>query len=126
LFLKNILNPTLMKQIYTPIFILFAIFFSLPGSAQIMGGDITWKSLGNDSFEITATLYRDCNGSQLAPSPFLITPIGCTVTPPAFTTVVSSPIDVTPHKNCFACTQCDSGCQTSVSRRCNCTTNRGN
>ena len=41
---------------------LFFFFFTLaPLSAtHIVGGELTYKCLGNDSFEITLTVYRDC------------------------------------------------------------------
>jgi gliding motility-associated-like protein len=34
-------------------------------ATHIVGGDITYKSLGNDNYEITLTLRRDCNLGQV-------------------------------------------------------------
>lgn len=34
-------------------------------ATHVMGADISWKSLGNDSFEIIVHGYRDCNGIPL-------------------------------------------------------------
>ncbi|MFT5877318.1 MAG: hypothetical protein ACI8SA_001178, partial [Dokdonia sp.] len=56
-----------MKHI---ILLLSAVLFSwfMPSSAlatHISGGEITYEHLGNDSFLITLTLYRDCSGAGL-------------------------------------------------------------
>jgi len=49
-------------------FLLFLFFlgFILPVSAtHILGSDLTYKSVGQDKFEIKQTLYVDCNGPTL-------------------------------------------------------------
>lgn len=35
--------------------------FSAAKATHLLGGDISWDCLGNDSFKITFTAYRDCN-----------------------------------------------------------------
>lgn len=47
---------------------LFASLFSYQAKAShVVGGDLVYRYLGNDSFEITLTLYIDCfNGNPLA------------------------------------------------------------
>lgn len=48
-----------MKQLATLAF--FVLFTSKSAWAtHIVGGEITYRCLGNDSFEITLTVYRDC------------------------------------------------------------------
>jgi len=59
-----------MKKII-PFFVLF--FLLAIGNeikaTHVMGSDITYKCLGNGKYEVTATVYRDCNGIQLGNSP---------------------------------------------------------
>ncbi len=49
----------------------FLMLFSAAGSLQathIVGGDMTYKCLGNDQYEVTLTIRRDCeNGAEDAP-----------------------------------------------------------
>ena len=44
---------------------LFLILFALSGfisnAFHIVGGDLTYKCLGNNNYEITMIVYRDCN-----------------------------------------------------------------
>lgn len=35
-------------------------------ASHMMGADMTWECLGNDSFKVTVTVYRDCNGIDLS------------------------------------------------------------
>src|SRR2546423_53307 len=76
-------------------------------AGSILGGDITWKCRGNDTFDVTVTLYRDCNGSVASVAYLAITPTcgGSTV---YFGTQQSGGIDVTPICKA-ACTRCSSG-----------------
>jgi gliding motility-associated-like protein len=84
-------------------------------ATHVMGSDIRWKCLGNDSFEITVTVYRDCNGIQLGSTAPQVMPVGCSNTPPTVITSVSAPVDVTPNKgSCVPCTRCDPGCPTTT------------
>jgi gliding motility-associated-like protein len=34
-------------------------------ASHMMGSDITWKCIGKDSYKVTVTVYRDCNGIPL-------------------------------------------------------------
>ena len=58
-----------MKRLIT-----FCIFIFLAASAvkikasHMMGSDITYKCLGNGKYEVTVTVYRDCNGIPLQAS----------------------------------------------------------
>jgi gliding motility-associated-like protein len=59
-----------MKKILTA----FIIFFSLSIAGELkathlMGSDITYKCLGNGRYEVTVTVYRDCNGIPLNNTP---------------------------------------------------------
>jgi len=81
-------------------------------ATHIMGSDITWECLGNDSFEVTLSVYRDCTGVGLNPPVLDITcksggsAIGITKTLKGGVTVK----DVTPVCE-SSCTQCSSsGC----------------
>ena len=45
------------------LFLLALLFFCFKPTllaTHIVGGEITYRCLGNDSFEITLTVYRDC------------------------------------------------------------------
>ncbi|MEX0967110.1 MAG: T9SS type A sorting domain-containing protein [Bacteroidia bacterium] len=53
-----------------PIYKLFLLFLFIAASMQasaatILSSELRWKSLGNDSFEITAIIFTDCNGTAL-------------------------------------------------------------
>lgn len=59
----------LMRKIYKVLFpvIAFLCLFA-PHTARathVMGSDIRWQCLGGDTFLITVTAYRDCNGIPL-------------------------------------------------------------
>ena len=48
---------------------LFVLLFTNTKATHLMGGDITYLNLGSDSFEVTVTIYRDCNGIPISNSP---------------------------------------------------------
>lgn len=51
----------LKSRWYLPIILLSIIFFPrLSHASHMMGGDVTYKCLGGNNFEITITLYQDC------------------------------------------------------------------
>ncbi len=58
-----------MRKIYKLLFPLIAVlglFKPFSASAtHVMGCDITWKCLGDDSFQIIVHAFRDCNGIML-------------------------------------------------------------
>ncbi|MEA3495458.1 MAG: T9SS type A sorting domain-containing protein [Bacteroidota bacterium] len=77
--------------------LLISIFFSpKSASSQIMGGDLTWSCIGQDSFMIKLVVYRDCNGVQLGNA---IVNIKCKSTNKLITILniyKPAPIDITP------------------------------
>ncbi len=48
-----------MNRLAFCLFFLFSALFRL-SATHIVGGELTYRCLGNDSFEITLTVYRDC------------------------------------------------------------------
>jgi gliding motility-associated-like protein len=50
-----------MKSIGRFLFLLLVVIFpSISHATHMIGGDVTYKCLGNNNFEITITLYQDC------------------------------------------------------------------
>lgn len=47
------------RRFYFCFFLLFGCYFPL-SATHIVGGEITYKCLGNDEYEITLIVYRDC------------------------------------------------------------------
>jgi PKD repeat protein len=86
-----------MKQ-YCLIATLFTLFFAFDISSvfasHVLGGEITYSYIGNDSFIVTNRMLRDCNGIPYSANPITITPSGGT----AYTvnTSASTQIDITP------------------------------
>src|SRR5437870_4791300 len=60
-----------MKKIYLLIISVLACYVNVSGSHS-SGGELTYKSLGGLSYELTVTFYRDCVGAT--------TPGGCNIT----------------------------------------------
>jgi gliding motility-associated-like protein len=80
-------------------------------ATHLMGADMTWKCLSGDTFEIVATVYRDCKGIELTNSPFSF--YGeC----PGFETsqtlsgTMADGKDITPTCKKIKCTQCSQPC----------------
>lgn len=48
------------------IFIFFNSIAFQSTATHLMGSDFSWKNVGQDSFEVTITIYRDCKGISLA------------------------------------------------------------
>ncbi|MEA3495116.1 MAG: PKD domain-containing protein [Bacteroidota bacterium] len=96
------------KYLVLVFIVLFTVTTSSLKATHIFGGDITWDCVGQDSFIITATIYRDCNGINLSNASI---PIKCKSTNQTITTInipKPAPIDITP--NCSSsCTRCQSG-----------------
>lgn len=58
-----------MKHLFKLLSPLFFIILLSPfnlKATHLMGSDITWECIGNDSFEVTLTVYRDCTGIDLS------------------------------------------------------------
>jgi hypothetical protein len=66
--INGLINPPVMKQLfkqfYLSILLTFCIYPVL--GSHIIGGNMTYKCLGNYRYEITLQLYRDCNCSNCA------------------------------------------------------------
>lgn len=76
-------------------------------ATHVMGSDIQWKCIGKDSFTISITVYRDCNGIQLSNGAFTLAS-NCGTT--RVTGTMSGGEDITPVCD-EQCTRCDSrGC----------------
>lgn len=73
-------------------------------ATHMMGSDITWECMGKDSFLITLTIYRDCNGVNLSSASI---PVKCK-NGSSLTTVsipLPTPTDITPTCG-SSCTRC--------------------
>src|SRR6185437_13660309 len=107
----------LMKKHYkllVPLIALFGLF--APFSAQathVMGADMEWKCLGNDTFELIVHAYRDCNGIPLSGTNLNYFTAGdtCAPSPVPANPDVCCGTDVTPVCD-RSCTRCisNSGC----------------
>lgn len=65
-FIKQLKQAFLSKLVLIG-FLGVSLFSASPVSgSHYLGGDITWKCLGNDSFAITLTLWRDCGGQAFS------------------------------------------------------------
>nr|MDQ3073930.1 hypothetical protein [Bacteroidota bacterium] len=73
-------------------------------ATHVMGSDITWKSKGKDTFEITVSVYRDCNGVDLSATPISITPT-CGGQIVSVGGSISGGLDITPVCK-SSCTRC--------------------
>ena len=98
-----------MKKIGTILCIVFclSIFSFQVKATHIMGAEFEWTCVGQDSFLIGLTIYRDCNYQPMttASIPFKCSTSGSTITTAYIAT--PPPIDITP--TCAAsCTRCQS------------------
>ena len=50
-------------KFFTPVFILLWILPSWSDGMHIIGGELYYTCLGNDNYEITLKVYRDCNST---------------------------------------------------------------
>lgn len=82
--------------------VLFFSFGSQTYADSIAGGEITWLSLGRDTLEVTATVYRNCNGHKMAALPITLTSSCGTKT---YATSIKSSQNITPvcAKQCTPC-----------------------
>lgn len=63
-------------RILLPVCLLAALLiFSTKNSqaTHVMGSDITWEDIGNDSLKVVVSVYRDCNGVNLSATPLAVT-----------------------------------------------------
>jgi len=91
-------------------FILFIILPLIGKADHFIGSDLTWKCIGQDSFLVSLTIYRDCNGIPMHPIAIVAK---CASTGATITTLnISKPqgVDITPTCG-SSCTRCQtSGC----------------
>jgi hypothetical protein len=92
-------------------FIAFSLLFiNKAGSVTYMGSGITWQCVGQDSFIISLTLYRDCNACQMGSGKLQFK---CAASGTAITSITIPrpiPVDITPT--------CDESCNRCVSGSC--------
>ena len=56
----------IFKTFIIPLFVV--MFFGNANAKHIMGGELTYRYLGNSKFELTFTMYRDCNSGVNFPN----------------------------------------------------------
>lgn len=62
------------------LFVLFTFFSNSMQASHLMGGDLTYVSVGGNSYRIKLTLYRDCSGVAMDPSEVIaISSTNCSV-----------------------------------------------
>ncbi len=86
----------------------FSLCFLQSKAGGYMGGEMSWKVLGKDSFLITANIYLSC-GSIYGPPNLVIGVNDCKYKSISITQKHSSTIDVTPVCK-TQCSDCKSGC----------------
>ena len=105
---KNIIKAYRMKKLIKPF--LFGLVFALGISfsafpSHYLGGNISWTCLGNDSFLIKMTIYRDCNGTYLSSSNLNAKCASSGQSIATINMLRPSPLDITPvcGHNCSRC-----------------------
>lgn len=103
---------------HSGVFMLLLILFSLQSRASdIMGADITYRCLGNDSFEFTTIVYKDCNANWTIPANtynLSVSAINCSYSQKTFYPQLVSCVDITPVCGGY-CTKCNSTCNSNTS-----------
>src|SRR6185437_5184592 len=97
-----------MGKLY--LLIIPVLLFSIPARAShLVGAEIAWKYLGNDTFLGTIIIERDCNGVPMPDQPFTIRP--CNSKNLVYVnTIKTGGLDITPVCKNY-CTRCSqSGC----------------
>lgn len=51
------------------LFLLFVLVAFKSNASHVMGGEITYKCIGGNTYIFELTFYRDCNGSDVTISP---------------------------------------------------------
>ena len=71
-------NSLHIKRYFTGLLLMSAVFmFKNVGASSIAGGDITWKCIGKDSFLITTTIFKVCDGLSVTPATIAISGASC-------------------------------------------------
>ncbi len=112
----------LVRKVLICSFVLFSLMKNVVSASDIMGADITYRCLGNDSFEFTTVVYKDCNANWTIPANIYnlnVAAIGCSFNAiTAYPQLVSCK-DITPV--CVSsCSKCTNSCNASTSNS-NCT-----
>ena len=97
------------KQVFTLLLMFVSLFLNVENvkAVHFAGGEITYVNVGQDSFMVSYTAYRDCNGINMATAQMLVE---CKTTAQRLQTVSipkPTPIDITPICN-QSCTRCQS------------------
>lgn len=91
-------------------FYLFIFFIPETKASHMVGSDMEFRCLGNDSFRIILRIYRDCNGIQLNPTPSIwLTTMGCSPSKTASSTMTRVSIKPVDYMCNGAKNVCDSG-----------------
>ena len=100
-----------MKRVTKLFFILWllAIVFQTKAT-HYLGGEMSWDCVGQDSFMISLTLYRDCNGVNFSTAYIIANCVTTSQRIDAINVPVPPPLDITPVCD-SSCTRCESnGC----------------
>jgi PKD repeat protein len=97
------------KQVFTLLLMFVNLFLNVEDvkAVHFAGGEITYVNVGQDSFMVSYTAYRDCNGINMATAQMLVE---CKTTSQRLQTVSipkPTPVDITPICN-QSCTRCQS------------------
>jgi hypothetical protein len=74
--ISNLMFKSTIKAVCTFIFIFLLLLVFKSKASHVAGGEITYKCIGNSTYEITMKVYRDCQGIPLCNCPGLS---GCTL-----------------------------------------------
>ena len=97
-----------MKKLHQlpALFAIALLFIPFRGySTTPLGGNITWRSLGNDSFEVNIKFITDCNGISPSAAPLNVKPSCASAYTVANNGLVSTK-DITPVCKSNPCTRC--------------------
>jgi hypothetical protein len=89
-------------------------------ATHLMGGELTWRTIGQDSFVVTLTKYRDCNGTTMSPATILVRSYNTGTYIGSYNFYSSAPVDITPGSaqhisNCTSGSVKDNRCTNSYS-----------
>ena len=57
-----------MRKIFTLFTVVMLLISTNSKATHMMGMDISYKCLGNNTYHITLSFYRDCSGAAQAPT----------------------------------------------------------
>jgi len=101
-----------MRNLCTVFFILSCLILFFPNTSKashLVGAEISWKYLRSDTFLISVTIERDCNGVPMPDQPFFIVPTGSNIDS-YVNTIKTGGLDITPVCKNY-CTRCsESSC----------------